>query len=221
MPRVIGPASSGSESPIRDAEILEMLAAFLNEVGVTNWRLALNSIGSAEDRKRYNQALREALEPGVKSQLCEDNQRRADTNPLRVLDSKDPNDQDIINSLPKIADYLDEASRAHFEQVKAALDACAVPYIVNPRLVRGLDYYTRTTFEFTVPVSGEAGSGLGTQERLLLGGGRYDGLSEMLRRPQSPPESASPWRRGPPHASPLQAQDGCPGVSPLRPGKEN
>ena len=122
----------------------------------------------------------------MKSQLCEDNQRRAETNPLRVLDSKDPNDQDIINALPKIADYLDDASRDHFEQVKAALNACNVPYTVDPRLVRGLDYYTRTTFEFTVPSSFEsAGSGLGTQNA-ILGNGRYDGLSEMLGGPKTP-----------------------------------
>jgi histidyl-tRNA synthetase len=113
--------------------------------------------------------------------MCEDNQRRAESNPLRVLDSKDPNDQALIDTLPKIADYLDEASRTHFAQVRSALDACGVPYTVNPRLVRGLDYYTRTTFEFTVP----DGSGLGTQNA-LLGGGRYDGLSEMLGGPKAP-----------------------------------
>jgi histidyl-tRNA synthetase len=96
-----------------------------------------------------------------------------------VLDSKDEGDQEIINGLPKIADYLGEDSRAHFEQVKAALDACGVPYHVNPRLVRGLDYYTRTTFEFTVM------TGLGTQNA-LLGGGRYDGLSEMLGGSRAP-----------------------------------
>jgi histidyl-tRNA synthetase len=177
---VIGPAWSGSESAIRDAEVLEMLATLLEELGVKGWRLALNSVGSATDRPRYIAALRKALEP-VKGQMCEDNQRRAETNPLRVLDSKDPNDQEIINHLPKIADYLDDDSREHFEQVKAALDACGVPYVVDPRLVRGLDYYTRTTFEFTVP----DGSGLGTQNA-LLGGGRYDGLSEMLGGPKAP-----------------------------------
>jgi len=98
-----------------------------------------------------------------------------------VLDSKDPADQEIIDALPRIADYLDDDSRAHFTAVLAALDACGVPYTVNPRLVRGLDYYTRTTFEFTVP----DGSGLGTQNA-LLGGGRYDGLSEMLGGPKAP-----------------------------------
>ncbi len=101
---VIGPPSSGSESPLRDAEVLEMLASLLDELGVRGWRLELNSVGNAEDRARYNSALREALAP-VKARLCPDNQRRAETNPLRVLDSKDEQDQEIINGLPKIADY--------------------------------------------------------------------------------------------------------------------
>jgi histidyl-tRNA synthetase len=177
---VIGPPSSGSESPVRDAEVLEMLASLLDELGVRGWKLEVNSVGSATDRPRYIEALRAALAP-IKHQMCEDNQRRAETNPLRVLDSKTPEDQDLINGLPKIADYLDAASTEHFAQVLAALDACGVPYTVNPRLVRGLDYYTRTTFEFTVP----DGSGLGTQNA-LLGGGRYDGLSEMLGGPRAP-----------------------------------
>ncbi|MDP9038530.1 MAG: histidine--tRNA ligase [Acidobacteriota bacterium] len=182
---VIGPPTSGAESPVRDAEVLEMLAALLNQLGVRNWQLQLNSVGSADDRRRYNAALREALAP-VKHLLGEDNQRRAETNPLRVLDSKDPGDQELIAGLPKIADFLADDSRAHFEQVRAALDACQVPYTVNPRLVRGLDYYTRTTFEFTIPASADpAGTGLGTQNA-LLGGGRYDGLSEMLGGPRAP-----------------------------------
>ncbi len=175
---VIGPASSGAENALRDAEVLEMLASLLDELGVRGWRLELNSVGNSEDRVRYNQALREALAP-VKDQLCPDNQRRAETNPLRVLDSKDEGDQAIINGLPKIADYLGPESKAHFDQVLAALDACGVAYHVNPRLVRGLDYYTRTTFEFTVT------TGLGTQNA-LLGGGRYDGLSEILGGPRAP-----------------------------------
>ncbi len=179
---VIGPPSSGAESPLRDAEVLEMLASLLDELGIRGWRLELNSVGNADDRTRYNAALRDALAP-VKDQLCPDNQRRAETNPLRVLDSKDEADQAIINGLPKIADYLGPESKAHFENVLAALDACGVPYHVNPRLVRGLDYYTRTTFEFTVTTGGE--SGLGTQNA-LLGGGRYDGLSEILGGPRAP-----------------------------------
>jgi histidyl-tRNA synthetase len=184
---VIGPATSGSESALRDAEVLEMLATLLDELGIPRasaeneykgWRLHLNSVGSSTDRPRYVAALREALAP-VKDKMCPDNQRRAETNPLRVLDSKDEADQEMINALPKIADYLDEASTAHFAAVREALDACGVDYTVNPRLVRGLDYYTRTTFEFTVDL------GLGTQNA-LLGGGRYDGLSEMLGGPKAP-----------------------------------
>ena len=177
---VLGPPWSGSDSPLRDAEVLEMLSALLNQLGVKGWKLEVNSVGSSSDRPRYVAALREALAP-VKHRMCPDNQRRAETNPLRVLDSKAPEDQEIIDGLPKIADFLDDASRDHFAQVLAALDACGVSYTVNPRLVRGLDYYTRTTFEFTVP----DGSGLGTQNA-LLGGGRYDGLSEMLGGPKSP-----------------------------------
>src|SRR5215468_4935622 len=142
---VLGPPWSGSDSALRDAEVLEMLATLLDELGIKGWRLALNSVGSAEDRARYSAALREALGP-VKHKMCEDNQRRAETNPLRVLDSKDESDQELINALPKIADFLGEDSREHFAQVRAALDACGVPYVVDPRLVRGLDYYTRTTF---------------------------------------------------------------------------
>jgi histidyl-tRNA synthetase len=177
---VLGPAWSGADSALRDAEVLEMLSTFLNELSVKGWRLEVNSVGSSTDRPRYVAALREALAP-VKHLMCEDNQRRAETNPLRVLDSKAPEDQEIINGLPKIADFLDDASREHFAQVLAALDACGVVYTVNPRLVRGLDYYTRTTFEFTIP----DGSGLGTQNA-LLGGGRYDGLSEILGGPKAP-----------------------------------
>ena len=177
---VLGPAWSGSEGALRDAEVLEMLATLLDELGVRGWRLALNSVGSAEDRTRYAAALREALEP-VKGGLCGNCQRRAETNPMRVLDCKEPADQATINGLPQISEYLDDASREHFAQVRAALDATGVRYSVEPRLVRGLDYYTRTTFEFTVP----DGSGLGTQNA-LLGGGRYDGLSEMLGGPKAP-----------------------------------
>ncbi len=175
---VIGPPSAGSESPLRDAEVLEMLASFLDELGVTGWKLAINSVGSASDRPRYIAALREALSEGTPT-MCADCQRRAETNPLRVLDCKVPEDQPAIDALPKIADFLDQASAEHFAAVRAALDACGVPYTVDPRLVRGLDYYTRTTFEFTHD------AGLGTQNA-LLGGGRYDGLSEMLGGPRAP-----------------------------------
>ena len=174
---VIGPPSAGSESPLRDAEVLEMLATLLDELGITGWTLELNSVGSPADRARYNEVLRAALVP-LAPQMCEDCQRRAVTNPLRVLDCKVPADQPIIDTLPRMADSLDEASQTHFAAVTAALDACGVPYTRNHRLVRGLDYYTRTTFEFTH-------GGLGAQNA-LLGGGRYDGLSEAIGGPKAP-----------------------------------
>ena len=174
---VIGPPSAGSESPLRDAEVLEMLASLLDELGITGWTLELNSVGSPADRARYNDTLRAALVPVV-GQMCQDCQRRAETNPLRVLDCKVPADQPIIATLPVIADSLDEDSKTHFAAVTAALDAVGVPYTRNHRLVRGLDYYTRTTFEFTH-------GGLGAQNA-LLGGGRYDGLSEAIGGPKAP-----------------------------------
>src|SRR5579863_10151068 len=174
---VIGPPSSGSESPLRDAEVLEMLATLLDELGIGGWTLHVNSVGSAADRARYNDVLRAAL-TDVAPKMCADCQRRAVTNPLRVLDCKVPEDQPYIEALPKMADSLDEDSKTHFAAVMAALDAAAVPYTRNHRLVRGLDYYTRTTFEFTH-------GGLGAQNA-LLGGGRYDGLSEAIGGPKAP-----------------------------------
>jgi histidyl-tRNA synthetase len=164
---VIGPPSSGSESPLRDAEILEMLATLLDELGITGWTLELNSVGSTADRAKYNETLRAALVPVV-GKMCADCQRRAVTNPLRVLDCKIPADQPIIETLPVIADSLDEESKKHFAAVTAALDVTGVPYTLNHRL----------TFEFTH-------GGLGAQNA-LLGGGRYDGLSEMLGGPRAP-----------------------------------
>ncbi len=174
---VIGPASAGSESPLRDAEVLEMLSTLLDELGIAGWTLQINSVGSSADRARYNEVLRTAL-VSVAPRMCGDCQRRAVTNPLRVLDCKVPEDQPIIDALPKITDSLDQESKEHFAAVLAALDAAQVPYTRNHRLVRGLDYYTRTTFEFTH-------GGLGAQNA-LLGGGRYDGLSEAIGGPKAP-----------------------------------
>jgi histidyl-tRNA synthetase len=174
---VIGPASAGSESPARDAEVLEMLAALLDRLGIKNWTLELNSVGSSAERAKFNEALSIALDP-VKDQLCIDCQRRAVTNPLRVLDCKVPADQPIIETLPRISQFLDEESRQHFESVKEILRAVGVEFQINDRLVRGLDYYTRTAFEFTH-------GALGAQNA-ILGGGRYDGLSEALGGPAAP-----------------------------------
>ena len=174
---IIGPAASGSQSPARDAEILELLAALLDRVGIANWTLELNSVGCPADRVRFNEALRNALQPVV-GKMCEDCQRRALTNPLRVFDCKVPEDQPIIKTLPTISQFLDEDCRTHFEEVKNILNAVHIPYVENPRLVRGLDYYQKTAFEFT---HGSLGA-----QNAILGGGRYDGLSEALGGPPAP-----------------------------------
>jgi histidyl-tRNA synthetase len=174
---VIGPASAGSESPARDAEILEMLATLLDRLGISGWNLELNSVGCKEDRAKFNEALRKALEP-VAAKMCADCQRRAVTNPLRVFDCKVPEDQPIIETLPRISQFLDEGCRKHFDAVQEILIKVGVPFSLNDRLVRGLDYYTRTAFEFTH-------GALGAQNA-ILGGGRYDGLSEALGGPAAP-----------------------------------
>ncbi len=174
---IIGPPSSGSQSPARDAEILELLATLLDRVGITNWTLVLNSVGCPADRAKFNEALRQALAPVV-DKMCVDCRRRAVTNPLRVFDCKVLEDQPIIETLPTISQFLDEDCRKHYEEVKKILDAVGVPYVENPRLVRGLDYYQKTAFEFTH-------GALGAQNA-ILGGGRYDGLSEALGGPAAP-----------------------------------
>ena len=174
---IIGPPAAGSQSPARDAEILELLATLLDRVGITNWTLELNSVGCPADRVKFNEALRKALQPVV-GKMCEDCQRRAVTNPLRVFDCKVPEDQPIIKTLPTISQFLDEDCRTHFEEVKNILNAVHIPYVENPRLVRGLDYYQKTAFEFT---HGSLGA-----QNAILGGGRYDGLSEALGGPPAP-----------------------------------
>jgi histidyl-tRNA synthetase len=174
---VIGPSASGSESPARDAELLEMLATLLDRLGITGWTLELNSVGCSDCRPVFNEALRKALEPVVAG-MCTDCQRRAVTNPLRVFDCKVPADQPVIDKLPRMSQFLDEKCRVNFAAVRAILDAIEIPYTLNDRLVRGLDYYMRTAFEFTH-------GGLGAQNA-ILGGGRYDGLSEALGGPHAP-----------------------------------
>ena len=185
---VIGPASAGSASPVRDAEILEMLATLLDRLGIKGWTLEMNSVGSSAERVKFNEALRVALEP-VKDKMCADCQRRAVTNPLRVLDCKVPEDQPIIEKLPRISQFLEEDSRKHFEQVQQILKAVGVEFQINDRLVRGLDYYTRTAFEFTH-------GALGAQNA-ILGGGRYDGCRSRLvdrqRRELVLPSAKTGW----------------------------
>jgi histidyl-tRNA synthetase len=167
----IGAEAIGTESPFIDAEVIEMVVAILQELGIGDFQLLINSVGCKNSRAKFNEVLRERLKD-LAPRMCVDCQRRAVTNPLRVLDCKVPEDQPIIETLPSILDYLDEPCREHFQKVKEYLGDRQIAYEVKPRLVRGLDYYTRTTFEIT------HGS-LGAQNS-ILGGGRYDGLAESL-----------------------------------------
>jgi histidyl-tRNA synthetase len=173
----IGAEVLGSNHPAIDAETLEMLTLFLERLGLVEFDLQINSVGCPRCRKEYLAVLRKALE-SVSESMCVDCRRRAHTNPLRVLDCKAEADQPIIEKLPRIIDYLCPECKQHFEAVKQELDERGITYAVTPRLVRGLDYYTRTTFEIT---SGALGA-----QNALLGGGRYDGLSEMLGGPPAP-----------------------------------
>ena len=173
-----------SDAPAIDAEVLEMLLVFFNRVGLTRTTLYVNSIGDKNCRPQYVELLREELRK-VKDKLKEDSQRRIETNPLRVLDSKIPEEQPIIEMLPRISDHLCDECRAQFAKLKEELNLRGIEYKENWRLVRGLDYYTRTTFEVTA-------EGLGSQNA-VCGGGRYDGLVELsaaLRRKASASPSA-------------------------------
>jgi histidyl-tRNA synthetase len=163
-----------SDAPAIDAEVIEMLMVFFRRVGLTRTTLYINSIGDRNCRPQYVELLREELRK-VKDQLGADSQRRIDTNPLRVLDSKIPQEQEIIAKLPKVSEHLCDACREHFAKLKEELNLRDVAFEENWRLVRGLDYYTRTTFEVIA-------EGLGSQNA-VCGGGRYDGLVELLGGP--------------------------------------
>ncbi len=167
----IGAEAIGSESPAIDAEVIQLVVDILHEVGIWDFELLVNSVGSKKSRARYNEALRAELKE-LAPRLCEDCQRRAQTNPLRVLDCKVPEDQPIIEQLPSILDHLTEEDHEHLRRVREFLDDWQIAYTLKPRLVRGLDYYARTTFEITH-------GALGAQNA-ILGGGRYDGLAERL-----------------------------------------
>jgi histidyl-tRNA synthetase len=174
----IGAEVIGSESPAVDAELIEMLWEFLSRTGLTPMpQVMLNTLGDSLCRPGFLAALKESL-ASVKDRMCGDCQRRAATNPLRVLDCKVPGDQEIIESLPKITEFLCDPCRDHYRRVQEYLTARDIPFTPTPRMVRGLDYYTRTTFEF---VHGNLGA-----QTSVLGGGRYDGLAEVLGGPKSP-----------------------------------
>jgi histidyl-tRNA synthetase len=167
----IGAEAIGAESPYVDAEVIEMVVQVLKRAGLSGFKLLLNSVGDHNCRPRYVALLKEALREAA-PRMCGDCQRRAETNPLRVLDCKVPQDQPIIDALPSIQDHLCDACRAHFDAVRAYLTDRGVEFEIRPRMVRGLDYYMRTTFEI---VHGSLGA-----QNSVLGGGRYDGLAESL-----------------------------------------
>jgi histidyl-tRNA synthetase len=160
-----------------DSEIIYTAVNLLQALRLENFTLWLNSVGCPQCRPQYLAKL-QAETTKVRNQLCEDCQRRSETNPLRVLDCKVPEDQAIIGTLPMISDSLCENCRTYFAKLQALLEIVNIPFTLQPRLVRGLDYYTRTTFEIVH-------EGLGAQNS-LLGGGRYDGLSEALGGPRAP-----------------------------------
>ena len=167
----IGVEAIGSDDPAVDAEVITLLAMLLTEVGVHNTRLRIGSLGQPETRERYRDHLIAHLR-AHEDRLAPDVKDRIDLNPLRAFDSDHPPTQEVMREAPKLLDDLGDEDREHFATVRGLLDAAEVPYEVDPALVRGLDYYTRTVFEFTSDELG-AQSGVG-------GGGRYDGLVEML-----------------------------------------
>ena len=172
----IGAEALGSEHPAIEAEVIEMMLFFLESLSVRS-RLLINSVGDGQCRPGYIELLRREL-CRKHAELCEDCRRRTETNPLRVLDCKVETCQEVIDSLPKIADNLCAECSRHFEEVKNHLREAGIEFEIDPRLVRGLDYYVRTAFEI---VSGDLGS-----QNALVGGGRYDGLAEMLGGPRVP-----------------------------------
>ena len=174
----------GFDGPDVDAELIIMSARMWQRLGIDRIRLEINSLGTPEARAQYREALVEYFS-GVKNQLDEDSIRRLGQNPLRILDSKNPEMRALVEAAPVMLDYLDEASKAHFDQLQALLNAAGVQYTVNPRLVRGLDYYTRTVFEWVTDALGSQGA--------VCSGGRYDGLVEKLGGRKTP---AIGWAMG-------------------------
>ncbi|HEY3269221.1 MAG TPA: histidine--tRNA ligase [Armatimonadota bacterium] len=173
----IGVEALGSDDPAIDAEVIALSFNILNDLGVAGASLKLNSVGSPDDRPVYRQALVDYFAPQAEA-LSEDSRKRLDTNPLRILDSKDPRDRRLVEGAPLLSQFLTPENKEHFAAVQGHLDRLGVPYTLDPYLVRGLDYYTRTAFEW---VHG----GLGAQTS-VGGGGRYNGLVEALGGPPTP-----------------------------------
>lgn len=167
----------GSDDPVADVEIIAFMVHIYKKVGITNTALKINSIGDPESRDAYKEALKEHLKPNYEK-LSEVSKKRFEKNPLRILDSKEEEDQPFIESAPVITEYLNESSLNHYEKVKEYLNDLEIPFEEDPYLVRGMDYYTKTAFELISP-------DLGAQDA-LAGGGRYDLLVEEIGGPQTP-----------------------------------
>ena len=167
----VGVEALGFGGPETDAEVILMARALWRDLGLADVRLELNSLGVPEERRAHRAALISHLE-AHRELLDAEAQRRLHSNPLRILDTKNPAMQDLVNAAPQLMSFLGEASRKHLDAVKSALDAVGQPYVINPRLVRGMDYYTHTVFEWVSTQLGAQGT--------ICGGGRYDGLVELI-----------------------------------------
>lgn len=173
----VGVECFGSNNPATDVETIAMGHHLFEDLGIKNVKLHLNSLGNPESRQAYRQALIDYLTP-IREQLSRDSQRRLNENPLRVLDSKEPEDKLAVENAPSILDYLDESSQAHFDAVCHMLDALNIPYIIDTNMVRGLDYYSHTIFEFITEIE--------DNELTICAGGRYDGLVSYFGGPETP-----------------------------------
>lgn len=176
----IGVESFGSANPLADVETILMGNDLLNKLGVKNFELHINSLGNEDVRKAYHDALVNYFTP-VKDQLSEDSKRRLETNPLRILDSKEEQDKQFLPDAPKIVEYLDDESKANFKTITDTLTSLGIKYVLDDDLVRGLDYYTGVIFEFMVE-----DKNLWQSKTTILGGGRYDHLVEEFDGPQTP-----------------------------------
>ena len=173
----IGVECFGSKNPATDVETIAMAYQLFGDLGIQDVTLHLNTLGSPESRAAYRQALIDYLTP-LKETLSKDSQRRLDENPLRVLDSKEKEDKLAVENAPSILDYLDEESQAHFDAVRDMLETLGIPYVIDTKMVRGLDYYNHTIFEFITKVD--------KAELTICAGGRYDGLVEYFGGPETP-----------------------------------
>jgi len=172
----LGVECFGSKNPATDVETIAMAYQLFNTLGIKEVTLHLNSLGNTESRLAYRQALIDYLTP-MRDTLSKDSQRRLDENPLRVLDSKEKEDKVAVENAPSILDYLNEESQAHFDEVRTMLDSLNIPYVIDTNMVRGLDYYNHTIFEFITEIEGN--------ELTVCAGGRYDSLVEYFGGPET------------------------------------